>query len=357
MKNRTEQSSTMYTEMHRPNILSSTKLDEYLARGWFRMGQMIFTCHFLYFDERLYSAVWLRLNIENFKFKKRHRKLLRNNQEQFRTVVQQIQLNAEKEELYQRYKVRLGGYVPASLKESLMDNSTRNIYNTYECCVYDGDKLIAASFFDIGSNSIASIKAIYDLEYSKHSLGFYTMLVEMQAGKMTNKQFYYPGYFVPGYEKFDYKLRIGNVDFYDFYTENWKSIDEFVKSELPYEKLKSKLDEMQAQLFKAGIHTILLSYPLYDKKYIGLSNRRSFHHPILLLCEFNDKSYVIEYNLRYEDFRLCLIHCNKELLLSPNWNLDERQIAFTCLEPLIRDKIIVHHKNPVEIILGLLACK
>ena len=30
-----------------------------------------------------------------------------------------------------------------------------------------------------------------------------------------NIDYYYPGYVVPGYHRFDYKLKIGEVEFYD----------------------------------------------------------------------------------------------------------------------------------------------
>ena len=344
----------MYTEMRRPKMLPRTKLDEYLAKGWFRMGQMIFTCHFLFFEDKLYSAVWLRLNLDEYKFKKRQRKIFRRNQEQFKTIIQKANFSQEKEDLYQRYKVRLGGYVPATLKESLLDNSPRNIYDTYECCVYDGDRLIAVSYFDVGSNSIASIKGIYDLDYSKYSLGFYTMLVEMKTGMDNDKQYYYPGYFVPGYEKFDYKLRIGPVDYYDFRTQKWEDFENLNPKELPCEKLKNKLDALQNLLIKARIHNILLSYPLYDKRYIGLGNRKSFQHPLLILCENNDQSFIIEYNLLSNTYNICKAMQNKELLLSPNWVLDESQIVFTCLEPLMRNELLYVTQDPLEIVLAVL---
>ncbi len=340
--------------MRRPKLLPRTKLDEYLAKGWFRMGQMIFTCHFLYFEEKLYSSVWLRLDLENYKFRKSLRKIFKKNQEKFSTVVRPANITLEKEELYRRYKGRLGGYVPNSLHESLLDNSSSNIYDTYECCVYDGDKLVAVSFFDVGANSIASIKGIYDLDYSKYSLGFYTMLVEMKSGILSKKKYYYPGYFVPNYEKFDYKLRIGDVDFYDFKNQRWQAIDQLDKEQLPYEKLKTKLDVLQKELVKAEVHTILLSYPLYDKRYIGLGNRKSFQHPLLILCENNEQSFIIEYNLMYDDYRLCTAVQKKDMLLSPNWILDEKQIVFTCLEPLMRDEIIYISHDPLEIILAVL---
>jgi len=50
-------------------------LDQYLEKGWFRVGNSIFTSQFFFFDENMFSTVWLRTVLNGFKFKKRHRKL------------------------------------------------------------------------------------------------------------------------------------------------------------------------------------------------------------------------------------------------------------------------------------------
>jgi hypothetical protein len=36
-------SCAMFVEVHTPAVLTRAELDAYLARGWFRMGQTIFT--------------------------------------------------------------------------------------------------------------------------------------------------------------------------------------------------------------------------------------------------------------------------------------------------------------------------
>ena len=44
----------MFTEKHVPDSITGEELDDYLDRGWYRMGQSIFTCHFLFFNDSLY---------------------------------------------------------------------------------------------------------------------------------------------------------------------------------------------------------------------------------------------------------------------------------------------------------------
>ena len=73
---------------------------------------------------------------------------------------------------------------------------------------------------------------MYDPEYDRYSLGFYTMLLEIEYCMELGLKFYYPGYVVPGYSRFDYKLRIGDVDYFDLYSKEW----------LPFSALQCRLD-------------------------------------------------------------------------------------------------------------------
>jgi arginyl-tRNA--protein-N-Asp/Glu arginylyltransferase len=71
--------------------------------------------------------------------------------------------------------------------------------------VRDQDQLIAAGYFDKGSESIAGIMNIYHPEYNKYSLGKLLMLQKLQYALSQNKSFYYTGYISTGSTRFDYK--------------------------------------------------------------------------------------------------------------------------------------------------------
>jgi leucyl-tRNA---protein transferase len=96
----------------------------------------------------------------------------------------------------------------------MYDSSNKNIFNTYEINIYDHGKLIGYSFFDVGITSMASIIGIFDQSYSKHSLGIYTMLLEMEYAKSMQLKYYYPGYVAYEPSQFNYKLRLS--DAFDF---------------------------------------------------------------------------------------------------------------------------------------------
>lgn len=303
----------MFTEKHFPDSITGEELDDYLERGWYRMGQSIFTCHFLFFNESLYSPIWTRLPLEGYSFRKRLRKVYNRCERQFRTEVRSSIINEEKEELYQRYRDNFEGKLAPTLLNSLQDDQVFNIFNTYEVAVYHGKKLVAFSFFDLGEKSLASIKGVYDPNYATFSLGFYTMLKEIKFGMDGGFKMYYPGYIVPGYPRFDYKLRIGkpsDLEYFDLRSRSWKSYEHFDEKQVPVDILSEKLLGLGYKLADENIICQLLFYPAYEAKIFGYANERFLESPLFLNC-FNNvfprPRFIIFYDIWKEKFVFC--HC------------------------------------------------
>ncbi len=301
----------MFTEKRYPNYLTRAALDEYLSKGWYRMGQGIFTCHFLCFGERIYSALWLRLELGNHKFKKRQRKLLNRNSH-LRIEIVPLQIDKQKEALYQKYRWhRFRGNISTSLKESLFDGGRKNIYHTMECCIYDKNRLIAASFFDLGNYSIASILGMYDPDYAKMSLGNFTMLAEINFGMENGFKYYYPGYIVSGYSRFDYKVNIGDVDYFNVGQQKWLSHKTLEEKDMPLEMMAQKLKEARKQLAQIGIYCQLYYYPLFETHLITYWDDAYLKYPVFLWCQTLDGSsdyLLVVYDLVKEAY--LLLRCN-----------------------------------------------
>lgn len=276
----------MFAEKHYPEILLPEELDAYLAKGWYRMGQTIFTTHFLCFGNSFYSAIWIRLNLEGYSFNKKLRKVFNRNNRFFQVEFRPspMRMSIEKERLYQRYKADFQGILAPSLKDSLLDGEEFNIYNTIEVAIYDERKLIGLSFFDVGKNSAASIMGIYDPDYSRYSLGFFTMLMEIYYCQENNIQFYYPGYVVPGYDRFDYKLRVGDVDYYDIRNPEWLPFKDLPKSDIPIYKMEEKLHELEQVLSRENIPHRKYYYPLFEANLFGFWRAPYFDFPLFIWC-------------------------------------------------------------------------
>lgn len=298
----------MYTEIHYPiNRIPPEHLDEYLAKGWFRMGQTIFTCWFLFMEKGFFSAIWIRQDLQGYTFKKRLRKLLNRNGRIFNYKIGPARIDPPKERLYQKHRVRFKSGVHRTLNQSLMSGANFSIYDTRQIEIYLGDELVAASFFDIGKTSIASINGIFDPKYDQYSLGFYSMLLEIQYALENGKQFYYPGYVVPGNPRFDYKARIGNVDYYDFFTHKWKSFDSIDLKNIPTQLLKGKLNLLQFFLEKINIKSELFYFPPYESSGVDPFLEDLLEHPMYLKIH-SDKFIHFElfgiYNLVKRSYEL-----------------------------------------------------
>ncbi len=297
----------MFAEKHYPEILSPEELDAYLAQGWYRMGQTIFTTHFLCFGERFYSALWVRLPLRGYRFRKSLRKLIRRNRSKFTVRIRAAIIDREKEQLYQRYKANFPGLLAPSLRESLLDGEEFNIFRTYEIAVYRGDRLVAASFFDLGREGVASILGMYDPDFQRYSLGFFTMLMEIEYALEKGYAYYYPGYVVPGYPRFDYKLRIGEVSFFQFSDASWVPYEQLQGDRIPLPFMEEKLRKAQQYLREHGIETSRFYYPLFEVNLFGFWRTNFFDYPLFLHCNpYNlpNVHLVIVFDLRTETYHL-----------------------------------------------------
>lgn len=221
-----------------PNViellsLEPAQLDGFLSIGWFRMQQTIFTTNNLYFNDQEYDAIWLRIRLHDVRPDRKFKKLSGKNN-RFRTEIKSLRITPAHEALYHSYKKSISFEGASSLHSLLYGTNDFNVYNTQIIDVYDGDVLIGTGCFDLGSNSAAGIFSVYDPAYKKFSLGKYMIYKKMQYCREENFTFFYPGYVIPGYPSFDYKLEIGKpaIDYFDPVQKKWYAVyndaDEFL---------------------------------------------------------------------------------------------------------------------------------
>lgn len=346
---------SMFAEKHHPDHLLPEDLDLYLSKGWYRMGQTIFTTHFLSFDARFYSAIWVRLPLEDYEFSKSLRKVMRRNSTHFRTCVAPGSLNKEKETLYQKYRGVFPGILSASLRDSLLDGGKRNIYNTYEITVYEGRKLVACSYFDLGVTSAASILGFYDPEYSAHSLGLYTMLAEINFCMQQGMSWFYPGYVVPGYHRFDYKLRIGEVEYFDLRSDGW--LPYAGMSETPLQTMERQSERLHQLLKSVRLPSRMMHYPLFEANLFGFWDAPYLEYPAFVLCAAppRDNGYIIAvYDVRDAQFKLlrCSPFDDAGFYLSDAF-LKNFSPEHFFVELLVVQETLLQSSNPEFIALGL----
>lgn len=200
-------------------------LDLFLANGYYRMYDHIFTTHF---DEE-HIFIWLRLNLEQLpaltRFTKENSRLAGN----IKWVVSKAGFSGRHQQLYERYQQRADfDSQNPQLEEMFHGLSGKNHYDTWMVELWWQGELVAVNYFDKGVESVAGIKCIFDPAHKGSRLGLGIMCISkaIEYCKEQGFRYFYPGYFVPGNHRFDYKLRIGTeaLQFYHPFGNEWLPI-------------------------------------------------------------------------------------------------------------------------------------
>ncbi|MEO0790341.1 MAG: arginine-tRNA-protein transferase, partial [Bacteroidota bacterium] len=216
---------------------------------------------------------------------KSQRKLMRKNAKQFNHKVGARKFTLEKELLYNRYAKDFNGRLSPSLRDNLEDYDEESIFNTYEVSIRDknNNSLVAASYFDLGDKSAASILGIYEPEFERFSLGYYSMLLEIAYCLEQGFDYYYPGYIVPGYKRFDYKMRIGETDYFDVKSGEWLPLQGFERDMGPAERQIQSLERLKAAIDNKIEQAETLIYPLFEARLYHAWPDSFLEQPYILL--------------------------------------------------------------------------
>jgi len=330
--------------------ITSTELDQYLEKGWYRMGLSIFTTQYLIFDKKIYNAVWLRVAMLGYGLRKSHRKLINKIEKRFTVKISDAQITEEKELLFEEYKLNFKGDLYSSLKMYMQDNENHNIYNTKQCCIYDNGELIAFSFFDIGEKSSAGILAAYNHNYANHSLGIYTMLKEILFSKEINLEYYYPGYFVPQYQRFDYKCNLGETEYFNYYSKSWLSLNSFSSDQNLAVTLQNNVLQLYNRIKQNGVNTFVILYKCWELGDFCINQGQIYNHPLFLLCEKNGLYYVAEYCPLQGFYRLSLLKKPKYFRYTKNKQTFENELILEIHNLLECDTFLFSTSDSSEII-------
>lgn len=193
-------------ELRNNHLPTHDQLDEYLANGYYRMRQFMFTTFYIEYEEQLHDVFWLRTLVRQVNLTQVGKKLFKQNK-QFTHQVKPFAITAEHEELFSRYREHVSFVHTPTIHENLMGEAQpeHTIFNTKLIEVRDGEKLIAFGYFDEGEQAIMGLLNVYDPEYKKHSLGKFLILLKLAYCQQQKIEFYYTGYIALGLHHFDYK--------------------------------------------------------------------------------------------------------------------------------------------------------
>ncbi|MAX80675.1 MAG: hypothetical protein CL843_10940 [Crocinitomicaceae bacterium] len=296
----------MLVQFYHPSALTKDQLDQFLANGWFRSSIMLHKSKVICLNETIFSIVNIRLPLGGYALKKRHRKLFRKVLNNFEVIIQPASITEEKNDLYNLHKKRFKGFVHNDLHQLMHAYFSDSVFETYEVAVYDQNKLIAFSFFDLGNTSMASILAVYDADYGRFSLGTFTMLAEIKFGQKMNLSYFYPGYVLDKPSEFDYKLTLGDMEYRN--TEgDWLQREKVDFKDFPAFIINEKLEQILAALHLKGISAVLKYNPYYTVGYLDGFEDNASKSTGMIFIDFDkskDQFIAFEYQQESDTFLL-----------------------------------------------------
>ena len=186
------------------NTIKGDVLDNFLSRGWFRIGSMIYTVDSTVFGKKLYPVYWLRYNVKKVNLGRKNIKLISANGN-FEVCCRPLELTNEIEQLFEKYRSGVKFKLPAGL-DTILGDAICTTFESQLMTIRDNGHLIAAGIFDVGTSAMEDIINFYDPAYKKHSLGKFLMLRKYQHCLENGYDYYYPGYYLPGQDVLSYKL-------------------------------------------------------------------------------------------------------------------------------------------------------
>ncbi len=304
----------MLSQIKHINQLHPQELDDLLEKGWFRMQQTLFTTHFLAFQDKYYNAIWLRVNTQAYQKESTHLKLDKLNHS-FDVEFRPLLITDELEYLHNCYCNSISFSTYPTIQSALLDNEHIDVFNTMQVCMYDKGILIAAGFFDIGETAAEGILTIYHPDYKKFSLGNYLKYLMINYCKENGIHFFYPGYFVPGYAAFDYKLAIGKkyLDFYNVIEGKWLPIKEYGCQYHLLEQMRNALANLLPLLLQSGIRAKVLNYRRFDVVLSGFNASSLLILPVYLYAGrpsvFEKRIPIVVFNCYRQEY--ILLVCSK----------------------------------------------
>lgn len=193
------------------------QLDLLLADGWRHFGTHFFRYNLGVYQDEVRRVQPLRIRLTDLTLSKNQRRVLRKNND-LDISIQPIEITSETHDLFERHKQRFKSGVPTSIYDFLSES-----YGPTEIHIVSvrrDSKLLAASFLDVGNNSVSSIYGIFEPTEASRSLGIFTMLKEIEYAIENGKTFYYHGYAYEGESFYDYKKRFAGLEQFDW-KENW----------------------------------------------------------------------------------------------------------------------------------------
>jgi arginyl-tRNA--protein-N-Asp/Glu arginylyltransferase len=195
------------------------EMDHFWAGAWRHFGPLFVRYSVSLATGKPLAVQPLRIVLESFQPSRGQRRILQKNAD-LEVRIQPPTVDAERSRLFEIHKRRFTDNIPMSLMNYLGPLPGVVPCETVEVGAFDGGRLVAASYLDVGREGTSSIYGMFDPAYGRRSLGIATMLWEMDYARKRGCKYYYPGYAFHEPSSFDYKKQFTGMEWYDW-KGNW----------------------------------------------------------------------------------------------------------------------------------------
>jgi arginine-tRNA-protein transferase len=213
----------MINEFFVADHVRAADMDRLWAMGWRHFGAYFFRYSMSSQGGALCHVTPLRIDLNRFVASRSQKRTLRRNQD-LDVVIRDAEIDAAKEELFDRHRKRFEENVPESIFDFLSTEPASVPCINREICVYRRDELLAASFLDVGATATSAVYAAFEPDESKRSLGIFTMLRAIEYSRSLGARYYYPGYAYREPSGYDYKKNFAALEYLEW-GAGWKPWD------------------------------------------------------------------------------------------------------------------------------------
>ncbi|MBO1436456.1 GNAT family N-acetyltransferase [Meiothermus sp. CFH 77666] len=191
------------------------QMDALWAQGWRHFGVYFFR----YSRLQNHTVLPLRIRLARYRPSQSQRRILKRNRDlQFK--LQPAFVNAQVEALFERHKQRFSQNIPESIYNFVSRRPARIPCRCHSLTLHHQGRLVGISYLDEGAQATSSVYQCFDPAYARRSLGILMILLSIRFSLERGKAFYYPGYAYQEPSEYDYKKRLGALEYFDW-KGNW----------------------------------------------------------------------------------------------------------------------------------------
>jgi arginine-tRNA-protein transferase len=205
---------------HRRNV-TAEQMDFLWGQGWRHFGTMFFRYSLAIHNGEICRVLPLRTDLEKFELSRSHKRILAKNRD-VQIIIQPARIDALRAEMFERHKQRFDHNVPESLHTFLSSQPDKIPCRNQEIGVYDGERLIAVSYLDIGEQATSGVYAMFEPDVSDRSPGILCILESIRYSQQLGCRYYYPGYAYQENSMYDYKKKFSGLEYLDW-EKGWQT--------------------------------------------------------------------------------------------------------------------------------------